>query len=202
MGDTQRQKEVAALLLRTGLSARTLDEFRLVLKADPHDQEALVGAGTASFELGQYSLAITYFSRLTREKLSESTIASMLETSRQVESANPFLERLSAAEKAKRTFDALRQAQQRGSDCALQHDQASSADSPNSRLLMLVTTSQQQLAKDWSEAALRRNTERVDPAMSFAFEMEDAATQECGAPPAGPDQILILIARTRETTNP
>jgi len=202
MGDIQRQKEVAALLLRTGLSARTLDEFRLILKADPRDQEALAGAGTASFELGRYPQATAYFSRLSREKLSESTIASMFETSRQVESASPFLERLSAAEKAKRTTDALRQAQQRGSNCARQHDQASSAVAPNSQLQILVTTSQQQMAKDWSEAALQRNTERVEPAMSLAFEMEEAATQECGAPPAGPDQILVLIARSREAANP
>jgi hypothetical protein len=66
----------------------------------------------------------------------------------------------------------------------------------------LFAASQQKTGKDWTEAALRRNPELLDPAMMSVFQMEDVATQECGPPPSGPDHILVLIARTREAANP
>lgn len=201
-GDIQRQKEAASLLLHAGLWPRALEEYQAILKSHSRDEDALAGAGTASFQLSQYPRAISYLERLSRERRSDPDIESMLEASRQVESANPFVPGLSAVEKAKRTFDALQRAQQRVSDCAHQHGESTSAVPPVARLQMLFATSQQEMAKDWSEAGLQRNPDRVDPAMSFVFEMEEAAMQECGAPTESTDQILLSIARTREATNP
>jgi tetratricopeptide (TPR) repeat protein len=201
-GDIQRQKEAASLLLRAGVRPRALEEYQSILKSNPSDEDALAGAGTAGFELGQYARAVGYLDRLPRDRLSDPRIGSMLETSRQVESANPFLPGLPASEKAKRTVSALQRAQERISDCAHQHGESTSAVPPVSQLQTLFATGRQKMANDWTEAALRRNPELVDPAMSLVFEMEDAAAQECGASPAGPDRILVLIARGREAANP
>lgn len=200
-GDIQRQREAAALLLRAGLWPRALEEYQAVLKSDAHDEDALAGAGIASFQLGQYSQAIGSFERLSRERRSDPNINSMLETSRQVEAANPFLPGLPVSEKAKKTAEALERAERRASDCAHEHGESASAVPPASRLQMLLATSQL-MAKHWSETGLKRDPGRIDPAMSLVFEMEEAATDECGPPAAGPDPILILIARSREATNP
>jgi tetratricopeptide (TPR) repeat protein len=200
-GDVQRQKEAAASLLRAGLWQRALDEFRLILKTKPRDDDALAGAGTASFQLGRYPQAIAYFERLSREGRSVPSIASMLDTCRAVESADPFLSGLSPAEKAKATAEALGHAQDRIADCANQHGESLSENPPQTTLQKLSAISRQ-MAKVWSELVLRRNPERVEPEMSLVFEMENAATRECGPPQDQPDQILALIERTRENPNP
>lgn len=184
-GDTQRQKEAASLLLRAGLWPRALEEYQSILKSNPRDADALAGAGTAAFELGQYPRALGYFDRLPRERRSDPRIDSMLETSRQVESDNPFLPGLPASEKAKRTVSALQRAQERLSDCTHQHGESTSAVPPVSQLQTLFAASQQKTGKDWTEAALRRNPELLDPAMMSVFEWRTSRRRNAALRPPG-----------------
>ncbi|MGC2420541.1 MAG: tetratricopeptide repeat protein [Candidatus Acidiferrales bacterium] len=195
-GDTEREDDVGALLLRAGLWGRALDEFRSVLAHDRHDDVALAGAGKAAFELGQYADALDYFAQLPPEKSSQPDIAGMIETSRAVESASPFLPGLSAADKAKRAADALAEAKSRMADCAHQQGVALSEKPPRTDLQKLYATSLE-MNRDWRTFGLERYPERVDAAMSLAFQMESAADEQCGQPQAGPDRILALIAQSR-----
>src|SRR6202142_3877520 len=65
-GDIQRQKEAAALLLRTGLWTRALQDFQAILKQSRGDQDALEGAAIASYQLNKYAQALDYFDSLHR----------------------------------------------------------------------------------------------------------------------------------------
>jgi hypothetical protein len=53
-----------------------------------------------------------------------------------------------------------------------------------------------QNAADWTARNLRKYPERIESVMSSVFEMEDAATSQCGEPQSA-DYALWLIGRSR-----
>jgi tetratricopeptide (TPR) repeat protein len=175
--------------------SRALQEFQTLLSHDPHDEDALAGAATAEFQLGQYLQARDYLEHLPNEKLENPELARMYEVSRRVVSLNPFAPGLSNDEKAKRAAEALALAQARASACEHQSDGASSGTAPTSVPPPAPVTTNRQEA-DWSEPNLRKDPERIEPAMSSVFEMEDAAAERCGEP-QGADYALWLIGRGR-----
>jgi len=201
--DIPRQKIVAELLLRGQLWDRALTAFRSVLSADPRDPDALAGAGEASFHLIEFPQTVEYLSALPKDKLADPQIAGMLETSRQVIADDPFLSGLSVAEKAARTFRVLAQAESRAEQCANQHANQSSArvadGSAGSDLQRLVAQSAA-MKTAWSERMLVGFPDRINDAMSLAFQMETAA--DVCSQPQGPDLAIALLAQTRAGRNP
>jgi tetratricopeptide (TPR) repeat protein len=189
------QKTAGDLLLRARMWRRALQEFQTLLSHDPHGEDALVGAATAAFQLAQYSQAEEYLERLPREKLADPELTRMHEISRSVLSLNPFAPGLSIDEKAKRTAEATAVAQARASACERQNGSTSSPGASGSALASAMTTSNQNAA-DWTARNLRKYPERIEPAMSSVFELEDAAAGQCGEP-QGADYALWLIARSR-----
>jgi tetratricopeptide (TPR) repeat protein len=194
-GDREREKKAGALLLRANLWDRALAEFRLASASDRHDAEALAGAGRAAFGLGKYTEAIDYFERLPSKERENPDVAALVEDARAIQSADPFLAGLSNREKAKRTASALVQANSRALQCAQQRGQSLSSTTQATSLQRLYATNQKMKA-DWSAPNLESHPDRVDAAMSLVFQMEDAASQECGAPPPGSDNVLLLIGRS------
>ena len=194
--DGARGDDVGGLQLRAGLWSRALDEFRTVLLHDRRDDEALAGAGRAAFELGQYTEALDYFDRLTPGKFAQPDLAGMIETSRSVESASPFLPGLSPTERAKRAAEALTQAESRLTSCAQKEGESLSEAPAQTEPEKLYATSRE-MSLQWSAEVLERHPERVDAAMSFVFQVETAADQQCGEAQGGPDHILALIGQTR-----
>ena len=189
------QKTAANLLLRARMWSRALQEFQTVLSHDPRDEDALAGAATAAFQLAQYSQAEEYLQRLPREKLADPELARIHEISRSVLSLNPFAPGLSTDEKAKRTAKAIALAQARATACERQNGATSSAGVPGASVTSALATSNQNAA-DWTECNLRKYPERIAPAMSSVFELEDAAAGLCGKP-QGADYALWLIRRNR-----
>ena len=57
------QHKLGALMLRTELYDRASALFQTLLEADPRDHEALLGRGTAEFQLGNYLTARTQYNR-------------------------------------------------------------------------------------------------------------------------------------------
>jgi tetratricopeptide (TPR) repeat protein len=195
-GDVSREREAGQYLLRLGMWARALNEFELVLKSNRRDADALAAAGTAAFRQGEYGQALTYFERLPREKSTERDIADMFETSRQIQSASPFLPRLSNDEKAQRITKALAQAASRATACIQQRGESVSATPPVDDLQKLLAASQA-MSKDWSELNLKRHPDRLDAAMSQVFDIENVAAQECGEPTNVADRALLLLGRSQ-----
>lgn len=189
------QKTVGNLLLRARMWSRALQAFQTLLSHDPDDEEALAGSATAAFQLGQYSQAEKYLERLPRERLADPGLARMRDISRSVLSLNPFAPGLSIDEKAKRTAKAIELAQARAAACARQNSGASSPGASTSAPASAIAISNQNTS-DWTERNLRKYPERIKPAMSSVFEMEDAAAGLCGEP-QGADYALWLIGRSR-----
>jgi tetratricopeptide (TPR) repeat protein len=189
------QKTAANLLLRARMWSRALQEFQTLLSHDPHDEDGLAGAATAAFQLGQYAQAEEYLQRLPREKLADPELARMRGISRSVLFLNPFASGLSTDEKAKRTAEAIAVAQARANACERQNGSTPSPGASTSALASAMTKSSQNAA-DWTARNLRKYPERIEPAMSSVFEIEDAAAGQCGEP-QGADYALWLIGRSR-----
>src|SRR5262249_31213187 len=133
-GDFAGQKTAGELLLRARMWSRALQEFQTVLSHDSGDEDAIAGAATAAFELGQYAEADEYLERLPRDKLSDPELMKMHEVSRSVVSLTPFGRGLSVEVRAKRTAQAIALAQARASDCERQNGGPSATHSSASSL--------------------------------------------------------------------
>jgi thioredoxin-like negative regulator of GroEL len=189
------EKTAGNLLLRARMWGRALQQFQSLLSHDPRDEDALAGAATAAFQLAQYAQAEEYLERLPREKLSAPELARMHEISRRVLSLNPFALGLSTDEKAKRTAEAIAVAQARANACERQNGRTSSPVASTSALASAMAKSSQNAA-DWTARNLRKYPERIEPAMSSVFDLEDAAAGQCGEP-QGADYALWLMGRSR-----
>jgi tetratricopeptide (TPR) repeat protein len=192
----EEQKTAGNLLLRARLWSRALQQFQTVLATDPNDQVALVGAGTAAFQLAQHPQAAGYFNRLPPQLREDPSVAGMVDTSNNIVLADPFLPGLSAEERAKRTANAVAIAEARATACAKETGEALHVTAPASPLQKAVAPSDATHA-DWSERNLRAHPERIDAAMAAAFDMENAAANQCGEA-AGLDYALWLLGRGRQ----
>lgn len=193
--DLPGQKAAGNLLLRAKMWSRALQEFQTMLSHETRDEDALAGAANAAFQLGQYSQAEEYFERLPREKLATPDLAKMHEVSKDVAALNPFAPRLPTEEKVKRTVAALALARARATACESQHGESPAGSSSKPTLDAALATSNQNAA-DWTARNLRKYPERIEPAMSSVFAMEDAAAGQCGEP-QGADYALWLMGRSR-----
>jgi tetratricopeptide (TPR) repeat protein len=193
--DEQRLKEVGALLLRAQLWARARTVFQSALALNKQDAGALEGAGTAAFQLGEYSQALEYFDRLPTEKRSEPGVSGMLETSRLFFNLDPFQPELSLPEKVGRTAKALVIAHSRIEECAGKLGGWNGLPSNAGGLPKLNSTSQS-MAMEWSTQSLRRHPDRIEPAMAWVFEAENETAVLCGAA-QGENYALWLVGRSR-----
>ncbi|HWG58786.1 MAG TPA: hypothetical protein VN661_07040 [Candidatus Acidoferrales bacterium] len=195
--DQVAQIDTAAnLLLRAQVWSRAEDEYRLALAGDRRDQDALAGAGAAAFQLGRYSEAIGFFTRLPQRGRSSGDISEMLATSRAVESGSPFLRGLSPADKAGRLRRALADSEARLSDCVQKSAGVAvpgqePAGSDPQALLTEIRKAQGALKR----ASLARSLTLMDADMNLVFEAESAAARRCGPPSGAADRALVLIGR-------
>ncbi|MFY9751063.1 MAG: tetratricopeptide repeat protein [Candidatus Acidiferrales bacterium] len=192
--ERQRAKIAGSLLLRAQLWERAQQQFRILQAADSHDPDVAAGAGVAAFHLRQYSQALIYFQQLPRERRKDPETAEMIETSRQIFGATPFLPGLSASERAVRASHALDRATSRVVAC--DRSIQSGANPAAMAILQKLLATSAAMKVDWSERNLERRPESVDPAMAFVFEAENAATQACGEP-QGDDKALWLLGQSR-----
>jgi len=193
--DISGQKVAGDLLLRAHIWSRALQQFQTLLTHDPHDEDALAGAATAAFQLGQYAEADEYFNRLSREKASTPDLAKMRQISGDVVSLNPYARDLSTDERAKRAAAAVSIAQARANACIRRKVPTPWGNAPASPLETALQTSTRN-TNAWSSRDLRKYPERIESAMSSVFELEDAAANRCGEP-QGSDYALWLIGHSR-----
>ena len=123
----------------------------------------------------------------------------MQTTSRDVLVADPYLTGLPTKERASRANDAIELVTARAQSCITSNP----TSTPNGPAARAAAQLQQNAAefdrmqKDWSAHNLASFPDRLDAAMTLAFNTEMAAATACGAPTAAKDRALWLLARTR-----
>ena len=196
--DTALDATVGQLMLKAGQPQQALDEFDRALRLGPHNYEALAGTGEAEFQLGNDQQAVRYLENAVRENAqqnrrpgSQGTDSAAHETLMQdlaiaqatlaLDPSRPGLDPMERARRAIRAYDA---AMTRIESCAKEHGIA--LLEPNRNLVPFTRAASDDLA----ESALARHIEQLDPLMEFVYQMETAATQNCG-PPSDPTNVAI-----------
>lgn len=194
-GDIEKEKIVGRLLLRAQMWDRALAEFQAILTGGANDPEVWEGAGVAAYNLGQYSRAASYLDRLPKDKVSDPGVATQLHMARLIAGSNPFQPGLKAAEKARRTANALRAAESRARACLGKNNTSSSTQTPQSETPALLSIAQAQ-EKNWTEKGLEHNPDRINSAMDLVFQLENEAAITCSGL-TDEDRALLIIGQSR-----
>jgi tetratricopeptide (TPR) repeat protein len=189
--------ELGRLFFENKNYERAFAEYQRAVRVDPRNEdprngEALSGAGSAAFELGDYRNAEIYLAHAHRENRDDVELARMLETSRLVLANDPYGPGLPRVERARRAARAFEEAFARLKDCARERGEDVNA-SPQTEMQAAYARAEE-IRREVTERNLLRNPDRMTDAMDLAFEMEQLSAQQCGEP-QGLDQALLLIGK-------
>ena len=200
--DPEQHLKVAGLFARAQDLPNALAQYELALESDPRNSEALAGAGSALFQMGQYRSAQRYLQKA--QNANDPQVREQLQTADAVLAADPFLGRLSDAERNRRIVTAFNHAGDRLKSCA----QTKQVDLPS--LASNSNGNGSDLASLWSrwlsakpqlrELNAPTNVDMPDTLMDLVFAIEQQTSQQCGAGDHL-DQALLRITRDRESVD-
>lgn len=113
--DVESALELGRLLMEAGDDRRAADQFARALSLDPHNINALTGAGTAAFRLGRYADARRYFRTADAR---DSEAAGLLVVADLIAASDPLGPRLGSAERQRRLVAALLAVKARLDSCS------------------------------------------------------------------------------------
>ena len=201
---------VGQLMLEGGQAQQALEQFQQALRLDSRSYVAQAGAGEADFQLGNDRDAIRFLENAIRDEAQQKRRPGSQapdSTAREMEQAqvmqelaiaeaslalDPNRPGLDLMERARRAIRAYNAALTRIQSCAKEH--AIALPEPSGNLTPFTGAASDELA----EVALAKHPEQLDPLMEFIFEMESAATDNCGAPS---DPTNAAIARIGAKTH-
>ena len=182
--DAPHHVELAELLRQAGDARTALAQFQRALRVAPDNRAALVGAGSAAFETGDYALARSYLQQVPENV---TAVQQFREVADEVVSRDPIAARIGAQERRRRLEGDVSYAQERLGGCIAQQDRGPSS-------------AEQHVQNDLQtfEHTLQRSVpldqDSVESGMDLIDRAERAAVGACGAATAV-DQALLLIAR-------
>jgi tetratricopeptide (TPR) repeat protein len=194
--DPSQQARVGDLFVQTQDYEHALAEYRLSLKAQPHDPAALAGAGLAAFQLGRYNIAERYLQAAVSANPNDAQSAARLKTAALIMQMDPFQRQISVAQRERIVLEAFAAAGQRLASCSA----AGAAKGPAT-----IPVAQPALSEQWAkmkpqitEPVLRRDPDLVNTAMELVFSIERQTSNACGAA-SETDAALLLIAKLHES---
>jgi tetratricopeptide (TPR) repeat protein len=176
------------LFLQAGDSEHALKNFREALKFSPQDEQALFGAGQASFQLGDYVEARRYMRASLAENHQLSQAEQLLSLVNAVLSRDPMSPHLSVKVRQQRLVADFDQAFLRLQSCMGQ----AAKRNDNSGLEGLANEANK-LRPNLRVQRIRRDPDLVSLGLDLIFRMETATNMACGEA-AGSDKALVLIA--------
>ena len=206
--DPALHAQVGQLMLQAGLPQQALEQFQQALRLDSRNYEAIAGEGEADFQLGNDRDAIRYLENAIREdaqqkrrpgarandsgsrEAEQAQLVQDLAIAQATLALDPSRLGLDPRERARRAIRDYDAAVIRIESCAKEHGIA--LPEPSRNLTPFTDAASDELA----EVTLARHIEQLDPLMEFIFEMESAATENCG-PPADATNAAIVRIGTR-----
>ncbi len=172
-------------------------EYEQTLHLDHTDAAAMTGAGKASYLMGHYRTAEKFLEQAVRANPQDAQSRQLLDTATLVLQADPFVRRISDAERNRRLVAAFQQAGKRLDSC----EQVQTAKS-GAAVLPLTQLTQQWTAMKANLPRLRSpgETDLPDAIMDLVFQIEQQTASWCGSP-QGMDEALFLISRDRESAD-
>lgn len=186
-----------------------LAQYEMAIKLDQKNVDAWKGAGDAAFQLGRYQTAEKYLRKAIEINPKDEAVRQKLETAALVLTTDPFLRRISDAERNRRVVAAFDRAGERLKTCGA----ANQTELPTASAPSPATTSGSppnglvDLWREWNSARrdLHRlrsgsNADMPDVLMDLVLLIEQQTAQQCGQP-TGTDLALLLISRNREAVD-
>ena len=206
--DPEQHLEVADLFSRAQDLPNAITQYRAALRLAPRNASALAGTGEAAFQMGHYRSAQIYLQKAIAADPNNQRVRVLLQIAEAVLAADPFLGRLSEAERNRRVVAAFTQAGSRLKGCAqAKQVDLNAAPSSSNSSSGLPSGGLASLWSRWQSAKpqLQRlsspsNQDMPYTLMDLAFEIEQQVSQQCGEA-TGLDQALLLVARDRETVD-
>ena len=190
--DSPEQVQLGQLFLQTQGYQHALTAFRLGLRLNRHNEEAMLGAGIAAFKMGLYPTAERYLREAVITSPHDAQSAAWLKTAESVLEMDPYLPEMSEAQRRQIAVNAFTTAGNRLKACPAQGSPA------------VPAAALQGLEQQWTKLKphitqwwLWRDPDLVNTAMDLAFQIERRTADQCGAPTAA-DQALLLIANLHE----
>jgi len=198
----------ADLLMQAQDYPDALAEFEAVLKLDRGNAAALAGAGQAAYRSGHYRTAHRYLQSGVNASPQDAELRSLHASANLILETDPFVRRISDAERNRRIAAAFLVAGNRLDSCAQQNGTDLSSIKPTaSPTPPLPVSPLPGLKSRWlaTKADLPRlraaaEADLPDTIMDLVFAIEQTTTEMCGEP-QGADQALLLISRDRETAD-
>ena len=219
--DPALHTQVGGMMLEAGANNQALEQFQGVLELDRRNHAALVGAGLASFVLGDDRAVVRYLGQASREKPRPGQTGTLdmraardLSVATAVLALDTFVPGLTTSERAQRSEQSYEAAKARLEDCAkslgvsLPKSLAAPARSspPSSTVppanlnpapddMLAAYTEALKMQSSAREADLTRNPQLIDSLTKLVIELESVATARCGPPVEVEDEALARIAQ-------
>ena len=194
---------VADLLAEAQDYPDALAEYERVLRLDRGNLAALAGAGEAAYRAGRYRTAQRYLQLALDAKPQDSTLRYLQSSATLILETDPFVHRISDAERNRRIATAFATAGTRLAACAQQRGinlNATNSAVPSSSPPSALTALEPRWVATRREIPRLRSageTDLPDVIMDLVFQIEQQTAEDCGEP-QGADEALLLISRDRE----
>ena len=182
--------QIAKLFWQAGDAQRALNDYVEAIKLDPHNAEALAGAGTADFRLGDYHKAHHYLEEAAAEGDESTDTAQLLSLVRMVTAEDPLAPGLPADERQKRLLADLDQATRRLDQCQ------SRGTSPD---LDALNGEAGEMRTNLASKVFFADPGLMTSGLGLIYRIENAVDARCGAA-EGQDEALLLIGRRHGDT--
>jgi tetratricopeptide (TPR) repeat protein len=207
--DPQLHLQAAQFFVQAQDYRDALSEYEQVLRMNRGDSVALAGAGEATYRAGHYRTSQRYLQGAVKVNPQDSHSRQLLESATLVLRTDPFVRRISDAERVRRLTAAFVRAGDRLKSCAREKGVNLENSSANSGTSSSASTSSPSnalasLAERWlaMKPDLRRlrvpgEDDLPDMIMDLIFQIEQQTANDCGEP-QGADQSLLRLSRNRE----
>ena len=213
----QLHLQVAQLFAQDQDYGNALSQYEQVLRTDRNNSHAMAGAGEAAFHLGKYRTAEEYLRMAVSARPEDTSSRQLLESATLILSTDPFVRRISDAERNRRVKEAWLKAGERLKSCAqaetdrpqLSTEQTSATQRPAAvqanvpsapDSLAALQDQWDQMKPDILRLHSSAETDLPDAIMDLVFKIEQQTAIECGDP-QGTDLALLLTSRNRDSAD-
>jgi tetratricopeptide (TPR) repeat protein len=205
--DSALHLQAAQLFMQAQDNSSALAEYEKVLHFDHDNPAALVGAGEAAYYAGRYRTAEHYLADGALVNPQDSNSRNLQATAKLILDTDPFVRRISDAERDRRIAANFDSAGKRLTSCAQQNGvdltsigNTTESKEPSSSLLAALQSRWLDAKRDLPRLRSMTETDLPDTIMDVVFHIEQQTAADCGEP-QGIDEALLLISRNREAAD-
>ncbi|MBZ5678871.1 MAG: tetratricopeptide repeat protein [Acidobacteriia bacterium] len=198
--------QAAAFFAQAQDYRNALSEYEQVIRIDHSNSAALAGAGEAAYRLGRFRSASRNLQSAVNGNPQDSKSRQLLQSASLILQTDPFVRRISDAERNRRITAAFFKAGDRLKSCAqvkgtgLGEPATDAAASPSQSPLTTLAARWSAMKPDLRRLRSQGESDLPDAVLDLVLQIEQETAAECGQP-EGVDLALLLISRNREVAD-